>query len=274
MDVTKAQFVRVDGLDIRCLKGPERPGVPLLLTSPWPESLFAFHKIWPRLIEQASVTAVDLPGFGLSQGRADVLSPSGMGRFIPQIMGALGLERVHAVAPDVGTAAFLFATKDAPVLFESLVVGSGATAVDTAAATLKDLIVAPSLAQLETQDGSTIALAAVDRMMRSELPRDIRDDYAAASAGRRFVEAAAYVRSYPGELVKLRAALGSVSTPVLGIWGQNDTIVPPINAQLLLERLPRSTAIYLDAGHFAWEEQSDVYATAVLDWVAGGYRRL
>ena len=274
MELSSAQFVDVDGLKIRCLKGPERTGTPLLLTSPWPESLFAFHRVWPRLAEHASVIAVDLPGFGLSGGRADVLCPSGMGDFIPRIMQALRLERVHAVAPDVGTAAFLFAAKSAPSLFESLIVGGGATAVDTAAATLKDLILAPSLAQLEAQDGSTIAMAAIDRMMHSELPREIRDDYAAASSGRRFVEAAAYVRSYPVELVKLRAALEFIATPVLGIWGDNDPIVPPVNAQLLLEGLPRTTAIYLDAGHFAWEEQPDAYATAVLDWVAAGYRHV
>jgi pimeloyl-ACP methyl ester carboxylesterase len=274
LELGNAQFVDVDGLEIRCLKGPERTGAPLLLTSPWPESLFAFHKVWPRLTEHASVIAVDLPGFGLSRGRADVLSPSSMGDFIPRIMDALGLKQVHAVAPDVGTAAFLFAAKNAPSLFESLIVGSGATAVDTAAATLKDLILAPSLAELEAQDGSTIALAAIDRMMQAELPPEIRDDYAAASAGRRFVEAAAYVRSYPVDLAKLRAALEFISAPVLGIWGENDPIVPPTNAQLLLEGLPRSTAIYLDAGHFAWEEQPDAYAKAVLDWVAGGYRHV
>jgi len=195
MEISDAQFAQVDGLDIRCLKGPQRRGLPLLLTSPWPESLFAFHKIWPRLTERLSVIAVDLPGFGLSQGRADVLSPSGMGDFIPRLMGALGLEKVHAVAPDVGQGAFLFAAKSTPVLFESLIVGSGATAVDTAAATLKDLILAPSLAQLEDQDGSTVALVAIDRMMQAELPSEIRADYAAASSGRRFVEAAAYVRA-------------------------------------------------------------------------------
>ena len=274
LDVGKAQFVQVDGLEIRFLKGPERTGVPLLLTSPWPESLFAFHRIWPRLTEHAKVIAVDLPGFGLSQGRADVLSPSAMGRFLPRIMDALGLAHVHAVAPDVGTPAFLFAAKDKPARFESLVLGSGATAVDTAGGTLKDLILAPSLAQLEAQDGSTVALAAIDRMMQAELPPDIRDDYAAASSGRRFVEAAAYVRAYPTDLVQLGAALKSISTPVLGLWGEKDPIVPPINAQLLLDRLPRSRAIFLDAGHFAWEDQSDAYATAVLDWVAGGYRQV
>jgi hypothetical protein len=50
---------------------------------------------------------------------------------------------------------------------------------------------------MEGQDGSVIALAAVDGLLNQTLPSDLRADYAAASAGRRFVQAAAYVRSYP-----------------------------------------------------------------------------
>jgi len=274
MNFNDAQWLDVDGLKIRYLKGPERTGTPLLLTSPWPESLFAFHKIWDRLIARTSVVALDLPGFGQSQGRADVLSPSGMGAILPRIMHALGLTRVHGVGPDVGTAAFLFAAKEQPALFESLVVGSGATSADTTGATLKDLIFAPSLAGLEGQDGSVIALAAIDGLLNQPLPPDLRADYAAASAGRRFVEAAAYVRAYPNDLVKLSEALGSISTPILGIWGDKDPLVPPINADLLLEKLPESRAVHLDAGHFVWEQQPEAYAAAVLNWVNGRYAAL
>jgi pimeloyl-ACP methyl ester carboxylesterase len=215
--------------------------------------------------------AADLPGFGQSEGRIDVLSPSGMGAILPQIMHALGLTRVHGVGPDVGTSAFLFAAKDQPALFESLIVGSGATSADTTGATLKDLIFAPTLADFEKFDGAVVALAAVDGLLNEALPSDVRADYAAASAGRRFVEAAAYVRWYPRDLVKLGEALASISTPVLGIWGEKDPLVPPINANLLLQKLPKSRAIYLDTGHFVWEHQPEAYATAVLDWVKGGY---
>jgi pimeloyl-ACP methyl ester carboxylesterase len=271
MDFNHVQWLEVDGLKIRYLKGPERAGVPLLLTSPWPESLFAFHRIWDRLAAEASLVAVDLPGFGQSLARADVRSPSGMGVFLPRILHAMELTRVHAVGPDVGTSAFLFAAKDQPALFESLIVGSGATSADTAGATLKDLIFAKSLAHLETQDGAIIALAAIDGMLNQTLPPAIRADYAESSVGRRFIEAAAYVRSYPGDLAKLGKALASISTPVLGIWGKSDPIVPPINAEPLLQKLPKSKTVYLDAGHFVWEQQPEAYAAAVLDWVKGGY---
>ena len=37
------RFVDVDGMRIRYMGGVKGSGFPLLLTSPWPESLFAFH---------------------------------------------------------------------------------------------------------------------------------------------------------------------------------------------------------------------------------------
>jgi hypothetical protein len=56
------------------------PGGPVtLFTSPWPESLFAFRRVWPALAPTGRLVAVDLPGFGHSQGRPDVLTPSAMG---------------------------------------------------------------------------------------------------------------------------------------------------------------------------------------------------
>ena len=50
-----------------------------MLLSPWPESVYAFVRVWPRLSERFSLAAVDLPGFGQSDGRADLMSPRGWG---------------------------------------------------------------------------------------------------------------------------------------------------------------------------------------------------
>ena len=129
MDFESVRFVNVDGLRIRYLRGAKKSEIPLFLTSPWPESLFAFHRIWPIVAERAEVVAVDLPGFGRSEGRPDVLSPKGMANFVPRILDALDLGRVHAVGPDIGTPALLLLASRYPDRFESLVVGSGATDV-------------------------------------------------------------------------------------------------------------------------------------------------
>src|SRR5579863_3972176 len=119
MDINGASFIEVDGLKLRVLRSNGRQGIPLMLTSPWPESLYAFARIWPMLAAEASLIALDLPGFGKSESRADVMSPKAMGHFLPKVIDALSLGRIHAVGPDVGTSAMLFAAHSRPDLFES-----------------------------------------------------------------------------------------------------------------------------------------------------------
>jgi pimeloyl-ACP methyl ester carboxylesterase len=31
-------------------------------------------------------------------------------------------------------------------------------------------------------------------------------------------------------------------------------------------------SVLLDSGHFVWEDRSEEYAAAILDWIRGGYR--
>jgi pimeloyl-ACP methyl ester carboxylesterase len=272
MNFESVGFIDVDGLQIRYMCGARRAAIPLLLTSPWPESLFAFRGIWPFVAARTAVIAVDLPGFGRSDGRADVLSPKGMADFVPRILDALDLSRVHAVGPDIGTSALLLSASRYPDRFESLVVGSGATDVATAGGRLKDIILAPSTSAFEGTDGAELAVGAVKRMMRTTPDPRVLEDYAASSAGPRFVEAMAYVRAYPADLPALHEALASIRTPVLGIWGTQDPLVPPVNAEIRDKLLPRTRSLLLDSSHFVWEDQAEAYATAVVEWIEGGYR--
>jgi hypothetical protein len=56
------QFRTIDGLKIRYADsgGPTAPVA--LLTSPWPESIYAFTPMWETLAEHARRFAIDLPG--------------------------------------------------------------------------------------------------------------------------------------------------------------------------------------------------------------------
>jgi pimeloyl-ACP methyl ester carboxylesterase len=80
--------------------------------------------MWPRLAEHAHIVAIDSPGFGHSERRNDLLTPSTMGEFVAQVIEEFGLMRPHAVGPDIGTSALLFTAAKYPGLFRSLVVGT------------------------------------------------------------------------------------------------------------------------------------------------------
>ena len=70
----KSAFRAVDGLSTRFVESDPREGDALLL-SPWPESVFAYEPIWPRLGEQTHLVAIDLPGFGCSERSDGLMSP-------------------------------------------------------------------------------------------------------------------------------------------------------------------------------------------------------
>ena len=65
--------------------------------------------MWAMLAEHARLFAVDLPGFGASERREELLSPRAMGGFLGRLIAEADLGRPHIVAPDVGTSAALYA---------------------------------------------------------------------------------------------------------------------------------------------------------------------
>ncbi|HJY76540.1 MAG TPA: alpha/beta hydrolase, partial [Burkholderiales bacterium] len=99
-----------------------------------------------------------------------------------------------------------------------------------------------------------------------------RQDYLSSYEGERFAESMRYVRAYPEQLPVLGGLLPTIETPVLIINGACDPVVPPVNAEFLHERLPRSKLEIIDAAHFIWEDAADTYAALVTSWWAGGYR--
>jgi pimeloyl-ACP methyl ester carboxylesterase len=264
-------FRVIDGLTVRFAQSEDRDDHALLL-SPWPESLFAFEQMWARLAEHTHLVAIDLPGFGHSQRRDALLAPRAMGDFIIHAADAFGLEHPHVIAPDVSTAAALFAAAAYPVRFRSLVASGGVTAVPLQlGGWLKDWVEAPDLDTFRRADPRPIIAGALADIKRYALPDSICDDYLSSYQGNRFAESMRYVRSYPSELPALADLLPQIQTPVQIIAGAHDPVVPPANAAFLAERLPHSKLDIVDAGHFTWEEAAGEFAALVTTWWDGGY---
>ncbi len=220
----------IDGVSIRFAESELR-GDHALLLSPWPESLYAFEPTWSRLAEHAHLVAIDLPGFGRSERRNELMSPRAMGEFLVRVADAFGLESPHVVGPDVGTAAALFAAALHPGRLRSL----------------------------------------VDTLERYKLTEAAREDYLLSYEGERFAESMRYVQTYPTDLPVLRDLLPTIQTPVQIIAGRRDPVVPLVNAEFLHERLPLSKLAIIERGHFLWEDAADEYAALVSAWWDGGY---
>jgi pimeloyl-ACP methyl ester carboxylesterase len=259
------RFRTVDGLSVRYADTGAGPEHTLLLTSPWPESLYAFAPMWAGLAEHARLFAVDLPGFGASERRAELLAPRAMGGFLTRLISEADLGRPHVVAPDVGTSAALFAAASHPGQMASLTVGSGGAAVPLQLGEpLRSRVLDPDLDTWREMDPRAIVGTALDTIAGG-IPDEIRADYLACYSGDRYVESMRYVRTYPDELPVLAVLLPGITTPVTIINGRHDPVVPLANAEFLHERLPHSRVVLVESGHFAWEEAPTEYASAILE---------
>ena len=260
----------VDGVRIRYADsgGSREPTV--LLTCPWPESVYAFTPMWTTLAEHARLFAIDLPGFGASERRDDLLSPRAMGEFLARLIAEADLGTPHIVAPDVGTSAALFAAAAHPDRIAGVIVGTGGAAVPIQLGEpLKSWVLDPDLDKYRRMDPRAIVNVAVDTIAGG-VPDEIRADYLACYDGDRFAESMRYVRRYPEELPELAELLPRIATPVTIINGRHDRVVPVANAEFLDQRLPNSRVLLFDAGHFVWEEAPAEYAAAILDSISGG----
>ena len=218
------QFRTVDGVRIRYADSGGSQEPVILLTSPWPESMYAFAPIWASLADHARLFAIDLPGFGASERRDDLLSPRAMGGFLAQLIAEADLGTPHIVAPDVGTSAALFAAAAHPERFASVIVGTGGAAVPLQLGEpLASWVLDPDLDKYRKMDPRAIVGAAVDTIAGG-VPDDIRADYLDCYDGDRFVESMRYVRRYPEELPVLAELLPQIATPVTIINGRHDPL--------------------------------------------------
>ena len=262
------ESLTVDGLRIRYARSP-RPGAQtVLLLSPWPESLYAFWPMWPELAQRFSLIAVDLPGFGQSQGRPDLMSPRAMGQFVTRLAAELAPGPLHAVGPDVGTGALLFAAATQPALFKSVIIGAGAATYPLRVdGVLKDLIDAPSLDAFRQLNPADVIRRVAGAIQNYAMPDFVLDDYLASYAGSRYIQSVPYVRAYPADLAALAPLLPELRTPVQIIVGRDDPYGLADDAEVLNRELPDSRLDVLNTGHCAWEEDPARYASITADWV-------
>jgi pimeloyl-ACP methyl ester carboxylesterase len=268
------QCKTIDGLQVRFAANDKKNGVPILLLSPLPESILAFLPTWDAFSELGPLVAADLPAFGLSESRAGVRSPEGLGEFVVRMLDAFGLEKPHVVAPDVGTPACLFAAANHPGIFKSMVIGSGATDHTDIGGILDKLVNASNLESYKNMTGEQFVRGALKGMTKYKLPDFALQDYLASYEGDRFWNAVDFIRAYPQSLPRLARRLPEISTPCQITVGRNDPFVPVSNAEGLRRGLPKSNLNVLECGHFVWEDAAAEYAELACSFITGGYAGL
>src|SRR2546429_6577410 len=263
-----------DGVRVRFADNKADTDVTVLLLAPWPETLWAFRRIWDRVAAVGRVVAIDMPGFGHSDGRPELIAPDASGAFLADLIDEWGLGAPHVVGPDVGTAAALFLAARSPERVTSLTIGGGAVRFPIeAGGALKEIIEAPSLDVVRALDARTNIGHAVELGAPSASEPDVHEDYVSAYDLGRFAESARFVRHYPEQNPVLRDLLPTITTPTQIVAGRDDDLVPRSNKQYLDHPPPNSENYSPHPRPLAVDEGTPGYCTLGVDWGTGGYRR-
>lgn len=267
----KLETTIIDNLEIRYAKSTGNFSENILLLSPLPESIRAFEPIWDKLAAMANVIAIDLPGFGKSQSRAELLAPIALSAFVIKAIAHFNWESAHIAGPDVGSSVALFIAQYHPEKIKSAIIGSAACVFPIQAdGILTDMIMEPTLDGLKKLGSKAIISGALANMTQYQLPADVREDYMSSYEDGRFWDTMLFLKKLPHDLPKLD--LREIRIPVQIIWGKDDPLAILKNGEVLHEQLPQNKFSILNSGHYAWEDTHSEYADILINWVSGSYR--
>ena len=243
----------------------------VVLLSPFPESILSFAGSWEALTENFRVIAIDLPGFGQSEGDRNDMSPKALGAHLATFFEELDLHDIHLVAPDVGMGAALAYAIHHDHRLASMAVGHGPGAPGPFKLAMmigllaKSGVMRTSTAMLGA--GPLIAFSAKIGKIRSRSNPVQVDDYKTSYSGRAG-EVIYWFDDFRGKAADLAKHVDRIDVPTLVFWGDNDVLFDSSNATELHNALPKSKLQVLpEAGHFSWSDQPEMFASMIQDWV-------
>ena len=262
----------LNGRQVRLAEAGPADGPLVVLLSPFPESILSFMASWEALTSVFHVIAIDMPGFGASEGDRNDMSPNALGDHLAAIFDELDLTDIHLVGPDVGMgAALAYATNHGEARLASLTVGHGPGAPGPfKLAILLDMMTKSKA--LRTMSGllgagPLLALSYMLGAVRHRPNPTQIDDFKTSYTGRA-AEAVFWFEDFREKATALSKRIPDIAVPTLVFWGEHDVMFDVSNAEHLHEALPNSKLqIIPHAGHFSWSDQPEIFAEMITEWV-------
>ena len=259
----------IGGLTIRTAQSRARDRPTVVLTNALPQSIRCWESHWEDLAARFDVIAVDLPGFGMSDGSGAIMRPSAQAKFLAALLDAHDIARAFVVGPDIGVPVALWLAAEHPERVSGVNIfdGPGTWPPD-----FSNILRAVSRSRLFRWLGTKPPLRR--RFMEQNFQTatslgyhhytptsEAQAEYRQIAYDRvKHANALQFIGSYAEELPKLEAKLPSISTPVLITWGAEDPFVLPSNAEKLHALLPNSeVTIFEHAGHFSHEDAGEAW---------------
>ena len=267
---------KIAGRNIRLAEAGPADAPLVVLLSPFPESILSFTGAWKALTEKCRVIAIDLPGFGASEGDRRDMSPNAQGAHLAEIFDELDLHNIHLVGPDVGMGAALAYVLNHKHRVTSLTVGHGPGAPGPfKLAFMISMLARFSFMRFTTGllgAGPLIAFSSKLGAIRHRANAKQVDDYKRAYSGRT-AEVVYWFKDFRAKAAALAGRVKEIDIPTLVFWGELDVMFDPSNAEHLNDALPKSKLKILpEAGHLAWADQPELFADMIIDWVGTAHQ--
>ena len=273
----ETDFTTIEGKRLRFARGGEDSEPTVLLLSPLPQSILCFDQIWPTLAEHFALVALDLPGFGRSEGGYDVMSFEAQSRILDAFIREMDLHHLHIVGPDVGMPVALHYVIHRDHRADSLIVGDGPCVMPTANGSIIDKAVNSAFwRRIFRVAGSGAFVEGANRLAYVHYEPSYAEvaDYVASYKGR-IGPVTEWFRTYPQNLATIDPHLSDLDLPVQLFWGDLDQFLLLDTARRAQERLKHSRLrIFDNCGHFSYQDRQDDFARMVVDWVGGEYLEL
>jgi pimeloyl-ACP methyl ester carboxylesterase len=259
--------------------GADPAATPVLVLHGFPSSAFDFADAIDRIAPRRRVVALDFPGFGLScKPRDHGYSLFEQADVVLEVARAVGLERAHVWAHDMGTsvATELLARRErrlCPLGIESVTLMNGSVHVELAHLTLGQKLLRSPLRNLFVRLSSRSTFEAQLRRTFGREPDEAtlhamwdllsRDDGVA-----RLPATIGYVEERRRFRRRWIGALERCDVPLLVAWGRRD----PVAVMAIAEKLARGTPgarfeTWDDLGHWPQvEDPARVVATVGAFW--------
>ena len=258
------ETVEVDGRPVGYLDMGEGEGAPLVLVHGFGGDLnnWMFNQV--ALAEQRRVIALDLPGHGASFKEVGSGGLASLAGAVAGLLDALEIERAHLAGHSLGGAVVMALALDQPARVASLsLLAPAGLGPEINGAYIDGFIAATRRKEMKALVGNLFARPElVTRDLVEALLRYKRLD--GVEGALRAIADALFPEGRQAAV--LRNPLAALSPPVQVIWGREDRIIPPAQA----EGLPATARVHLldGIGHMVHMEAAGEVNRLLLDFMA------
>lgn len=263
----RREQVDVDGTTLSCLTGgnPDAPPLLLLHGTFWSR---VWQPVLPGLAEHLRCVALDLPGFGRSEGELDVAAAGvpALARTVLRTADALGIETFSVAGHDIGGGvaqhlAVHSGRVERMVLVNAVMFDSWPV---PAVARFRDPEVRAGTSAEEFLQARTKTMRlAVERELSDEEVADYTSPWQSAARARSWMAMAA--AADPRHTLDLVPGLKARAVPTRLVWGRSDDFQKVAYARRYVREIPHSDLVEVDGKHIPTEDSPAAVTAAMLE---------